>query len=158
MAAQSFHFVDPLIGLPKAAALLRPGGALALFGTRPQRGESEMEHRIQEAYARHASALEDGLSDTPWEDQIDATELFGTVIMTRYRWQATYATDEYVGLTETQSPQRLLAPDALAGLLQEIRDAIDAFGGTIQVDYVTRLYVAGTGGPYQPSRELNAGS
>jgi len=31
VSAQAWHWVDPVVAMPKAAALLRPGGTLALF-------------------------------------------------------------------------------------------------------------------------------
>src|SRR5260221_9507711 len=50
MAAQSFHFIDAASGLTKAAAALKPGGAIAIFANRPLRGDSAVHLRVQEVY------------------------------------------------------------------------------------------------------------
>jgi ubiquinone/menaquinone biosynthesis C-methylase UbiE len=141
-AAQSFHFLDSRTALPRIARLLRVGGALAIFGSRAERGSSPVDQQIQAAYALHAPAMVDGDLDAPLEDRIDASECFGTVVMTRYRWRTTYTSEEFVGLTETFSPQRLLPDEQRANLTHAIREAIDSSGGTIAVEYVTRLHLA----------------
>lgn len=142
IAAQSFHFVDPASGLLKVARSLRAGGALAIFGNQPLPGDSEVHRRVQEAYARYAPAMAQGDQESPLEDRIDETGLFETVVMTRYPWQTVYTATEYVGLMETQSDHRLLAPDQRSSLLQAIREAITSLGGSIKVDYVARLHLA----------------
>ncbi len=141
-AAQSFHFVDPAVGLAKVARVLRPGGALAIFAYRPRPGNSETDRRIQRAHARHAPALAHGNPEVAWEDRIDASGLFGTVIVCRYRWQRDYSAADYVGLIETQSQHNLLPPRRRARLMQAIGDAIAAGGGSLTVRYVTRLHLA----------------
>jgi predicted O-methyltransferase YrrM len=141
-AAQSFHFLDASMALPKIARLLRPGGALAVFGNHAVRGASDVDARIREAYARHAPELANSDTDTPLEDRIDATRLFGTVIMTRYRWHGTYTADDYIGLMNTQSPHRLLPDERREPLLADIRQAIESSGGSLTVEYVARLHLA----------------
>ena len=55
--AQAWHWVDPVVGVPKAAAVLRPGGTLALFWnwTRSTRRSGP---RCDEVYARVAPELD----------------------------------------------------------------------------------------------------
>jgi SAM-dependent methyltransferase len=142
IAAQSFHYIEPAAGLSKVARALRAGGAFAAFANHPVRGDSDAHRRVQEAYARHAPALARLDMAAGLEDRIDETGLFETVVMTRYRWQAVYTASEYVGLMETQSHHRLLPRDQRASLLQAIHDAITGFGGTLPVDYSTRLLLA----------------
>lgn len=142
IAAQSFHFIEPVSGLSKVARALRAGGAFAAFANHPVRGDSEVHRRVQEAYARYAPALARLDMAAGLEDRIDETGLFETVVMTRYRWQATYTATEYVGLMETQSHHRLLPRDQRASLLQAIHDAITGLGGSFTVDYATRLHLA----------------
>ena len=144
-AAQSFHFLDASSALPRIARLLRVGGALAIFGNHPVHGQSDVEKKIQDAYVRHAPELCLGDKDPPLEDRIDASGLFGTVIMTRYRWRATYTADDYLGLMNTQSPHRVLPDEQRTALLTAIRQAIDSSGGSVTLDYVTRLHLARKG-------------
>ena len=142
MAAQSFHFIDARFGLLKAAAALRSQGAIAIFENRPQAGDSEVHRRVQEVYAHLAPALRPREEVSGLEDKIDDTGRFETVVMTRYRWQAVYAADEYVGLITTYSDHRLLLPDLRMTLFEAIRHAIANHGGSITIDYVTALHVA----------------
>jgi SAM-dependent methyltransferase len=142
LAAQSFHFIDPAVGLAKAASALRAGGALVIFLNDPVRGDSKVEQRIQEAYARHAPALAHLPSESGPEDRIDKTGLFGTVVMARYPWSTVYTAADYMGLMETQSPHRLLPREQRAALLEAIHDAITDHGGSITVNYVLSLWLA----------------
>jgi len=142
IAAQSFHLVDPATGLSKAAGLLRAGGAIAIFGNHPVRDDSDVQRCVQEAYARCAPELGQGEDEAPLEDRIDDTALFETVVMARYPWHTVYTADDYAGLMETQSPHRLLPADQRRSLLQAIREAVASHGGSITIDYVTRLHLA----------------
>ena len=140
-AAQSFHFLESSTALPRIAGLLRDGGAVAVFWNHAVRGNTDVDRRIQAAYGRHAPELTED-RDAPLEDRIDATRLFGTVIMTRYRWRRSYSADDYIGLMNTQSPHRLLPDDKREALLSEIHAAIESSGGQLEVEYVTRLHLA----------------
>ncbi len=142
IAAQSFHFVDPVVGLPKVARCLGDRGAVAVFSNQPRQGASEVHARVQQAYARHAPELSASREEPPLEDRIDATRLFQTVVMARYRWQCTYFAADYVGLMATQSDHHLLPANRRSKLLDAIHGAIESLGGTISIDYVTRLYFA----------------
>ena len=142
VAASSFHFVDPDVGLAKVARVLRAGGAFALLSNLPQPGESPTDRRIQRAYARHAPALARRDEEVAWEDRIDESGLFDTVVMCRYRWERDYSAADYVGLMETQSNHRVLPARRRAVLLRAIGAAITAGGGTLRVRYVTRLRLA----------------
>jgi SAM-dependent methyltransferase len=142
IAAQSFHLIDPDSGLARAASLLRPGAAIAIFGNYPQPGEGEVHARVQDAYARNAPQMKWHHDEVPLEDRIDETGLFGTVIMTRYRWRVVFSAGDYVGLMRTQSDHRLLPEAQRSALLAGIRDAIESEGGSIAIGYVTRLHLA----------------
>jgi SAM-dependent methyltransferase len=142
IAAQSFHFIEPTLGIGKVARVLREGGAFAVFGNQALDGDSEVHQRVQQAYARHAPGLGVRSDQARLEDLIDANGHFGTVFMARYRWHATYGADDYVGLMETQSDHRLLPNTERAALLHAIHAAISTLGGSIRIDYETRLHFA----------------
>jgi len=142
-AAQSFHFVDPIVGLPKVARILRPGGAFAIVSYRLRRGASATDRRVQRAYSRYAPTLAQRLGDEdPWEDRIDDSGRFGTVIQCRYRAQRRYSAADYVALLETQSDHQLLPAARRARLLAAIARAIRTGGGSVTLRHVTRLRVA----------------
>jgi hypothetical protein len=122
--------------------VLREGGGFAVFGNHPLDGDSEVHQRVQQAYARHAPGLGVRSDKARLEDLIDASGCFGTVFAARYRWHAEYGADDYVGLMETQSDHRLLPDTERAALLDAIHAAIRACGGSIRIDYETRLHLA----------------
>jgi SAM-dependent methyltransferase len=145
VAAQSFHHVDPAIGFAKSARALKSRAALALVTSVPQRDTSDAHAAVQEVYKRHAPSLAEGAAAgraAALEDQIDATGLFDSAVVTRYQWSRTYDAQAYAGLMETQSDNRLLPAEQRAALLEGIGDVIVAFGGAITVEYVTRLCLA----------------
>jgi SAM-dependent methyltransferase len=143
IAAQVFHLLDPATALTKAAQVLKPTGAIALFGNEPERPDSDVHRAVQAAYLQHAPELAIHKDDdAALEEQIDASGKFGTVVTARYRWQTNYSADDYVGLMNTQSPHRLLPPERRSALLEGIHAAIDAFGGHIAIEYVARLHLA----------------
>ena len=141
-AAQSFHFLEYRTAVHRIAQLLRIDGALAVFGNHASRGDSAVDKEIQAAYSQYGPELTGGDDEPPFEDRIDSVGVFGTVIMTRYRWRKAYTADDYVGLMETQSPHRLLPADRRDALLAAIRSAIESSGSAFEVEYVSRLYLA----------------
>jgi SAM-dependent methyltransferase len=141
-AAQSFHFVDPAIGLPKVARLLRPGGVFALATYRLGRGGAAVDRRIERAYERVAFALLHHEHAEGWEDRIDAARRFGTVFRCRYLCRRRYSAADYVALMETQSHHRLLPPARRARLLAAIGRAVRAGGGSIVIPQPVKLYLA----------------
>jgi SAM-dependent methyltransferase len=142
MAAQSFHFIDAPSGLARAADALAPHGAIAIFAHQPQRGDSALQQRLENVYARLEPALRPRDEESGLEGEIDRTRRFAPVTVVRYPWRRVFTADEYVGLQQTQSNHRLLPPARRAALLEAIRQTIEAHGGALEVDYVTLLLVA----------------
>lgn len=144
IAAQSFHFLDPEVALGKVARVVRPGGALAVFGHHPNGMDVEARRHLDEVYAAHAPAIPKQRRETPLEDRIDATGAFETVLMARYPWSATYSADEYAGLMGTQSDHLLLPEPNRESLLGAIHNVVERLGGSIELQWVTRLHLART--------------
>jgi SAM-dependent methyltransferase len=141
LAAQSFHWLDPEVRVRKAAQALRAGGALAILGYRALPGAGALHDAIQRAYATHAASMAPGHGGTPpgQEEELAGSGLFATVRASEHSFEHAYGPEEYAALMETQSPHRLLPPEALARLLAELRAAIRAHGGALRVGYVARL-------------------
>jgi len=149
IAAQCFHFLDPLTALPKMAAVLDPGGAIAIFRNEPQRGVGATRRDLDDAYTRFAPELieDDPRPEVPLEARIAASGCFEPATVTRHPWRATYTAAEYAGLMGTQSHHRLLPADRRAALLGAIEACVAGRGGSIDVDYVAELRVARLGTP-----------
>lgn len=130
-AATSWHWIDPSTRWAKAAALLRPGGHLAIWeathafppGFDPFFGEIlEVYEAIGETRPGDVwpPLLPEDVPDAAAE--ILATGLFGpSVAVRRYVWELTYSADEYVALLDTFSNHIAMAPEKRRVLDDEVR-------------------------------------
>ena len=60
----------------------------------------------------------------------------------REPWKASYDTATWLELLSTQSDHRMLDDDTRAALFDRIRAAVDAHGGSVEVDYLSVCYLA----------------
>lgn len=153
VAFTAFHWIGAEARYARPAALLRPGGALAVVATQhvlPPGGD-EFFLDVHEDYVdlqpesphthhgppRHPDEV-DGLSG-----EITASGLFRNVGERRRLWDVVYDADSYIAVLSTYSNHRAMEPDALAELLGRIRSRIDARpGGTVRKTYLAILNVA----------------
>lgn len=144
LAAQSFHLVDRARRFDLAAEVLVPGGSLAVVWNFRRPGESPAHRVLHEAYARYAPELppDQRGSDTQFEDEIDWSGRFGRVFMCRYLWTQDYSSAEYLGLLASHASHHTLASTARAALFKAIETGLAQVGGSISIEYVTRLYLA----------------
>lgn len=147
LAAQSFHLIDPARRFALAARDLAPTGALAVVWNYRLPGESAAHRAMQAAYARHAPMLSaDQLKqDNPFQDEFDASGLFGKVQMRTYRWTQVYSAAEYVGLLASHGTHHLLPEPSRSALFQAVGEGIQRAGGEIRIEYRTRLFLARRG-------------
>jgi SAM-dependent methyltransferase len=110
-AATAWHWIDPAIRYRKAWALLRPGGHLAFWSAThvfPAGGDPFF-HEIQEVYDEIGEGLPAGTQwPTPGElpddkAEIEASNLFGNVMVRQFDWEVTYTAHEYIRLLDTFS-------------------------------------------------------
>lgn len=148
LAAQSFHWVDPEVGLSKVAAMLRPGGGIAIIANLPQRAESAARDALDRVYARFGSAFaahaqaSGAATRARLDELLERAPEFGHVEIVRHAWTAHYETAAYVALMETQSDHRMLPEDVRRELLAGVAEALDAHGGSFAVEYEARLLFA----------------
>ncbi|MFI9816780.1 class I SAM-dependent methyltransferase [Saccharothrix variisporea] len=145
VAAQAWHWVDPVVGAAKAARVLRSGGRLAVFWH-----VSQLPEQVADAFA---VAYERAVPGTSFDfraavagyqrmfdlaaDGIRRAEAFTEPEEWRFDWAQTYTRGAYLDLMPTQGGLTRLPPDALAEVLHGVGQAIDAKGGTITVPYTT---------------------
>jgi SAM-dependent methyltransferase len=149
VSGQAWHWVDPSVGARKAAAILRPGGRLAIFWNRG-RPDAETKAALDEVYLRFAPALakESGpLGNKPTDDARDnaaiaATHSFAPCQLRTYKWVQQYSRDEWLDQLGTHSNHIALESEQLAALLDAAGRAIDRRGGSISVHYDTELTTA----------------
>ena len=146
IAAQAWHWVDPVAGAAKAAQALHPGGRLAVFWNafQPPRG-------LAEAFAEvHRQVMPD--SPNFWAmpmldsyltmcaqaaDGIRQAGAFGDQEQWRFGWERHYTRDEWLDQVPTLGPHTQLPPATLDDLLAGIGAAIDAAGGGFTMQYTT---------------------
>jgi SAM-dependent methyltransferase len=154
-AAQAWHWIDPGAGARKAAALLRPGGRIALFWNAAElpaglrRAFADVYsrvlpgHPLVEHYRRGQPAAEVyGAFLRPAADGLAAAGAFDEPQRWRYDWEHTYSRDEWLEQVPTQGGNNLVDPDRQAQLLRGLGDAVDAAGGSFDVSYATVVVTA----------------
>jgi SAM-dependent methyltransferase len=152
VAFTAFHWLDPATRYSRAAALLRPGGALAIAHTAhvcPEGGDTFFAE-AQEDYIATTDVIDPSPPPPPEEvaglaAEIDAAGLFETVSSTRYLWDATYTAEQYVAVLGTYSGHLAWSEEVRRRLGERLRSRIAARpGGTIRKSYLTTLDVART--------------
>jgi SAM-dependent methyltransferase len=152
IAAQAWHWVDPVAGAAKAAEALRPGGRLAAFWNAFQPPDD-----LLQAFAAVYRRVDTGLPFSVWDrplldiylagcakaaDAIRQAGGFGEPEQWRFDWDLLYTRDEWLELVPTLGGHSQIAPDRLAELLAGIGSAIDAAGGSFKVEYATVVVTA----------------
>lgn len=130
-AATSWHWLDPDGRDAKAAAVLEPGGHLALWGTVhvfPRDGDPFFEG-LQDVY----DEIDDSLPPAPPPERprpqelpddsaaIEASGLFEVVDVTQYDWEITYDAEGYIDLLDTFSGHIAMTDPQRELLYGEIR-------------------------------------
>ena len=153
-SAQAWHWVTPELKYVRARQALRAGGALAAFWNRPVWERSPLRADLSAVYLEFAPDLgpdpgpADPALNTPadrWEDwagEIEAAAGFGRPEVRRYEWTCDYTAAEYVALLSTHSDHIVLPDGRRAELMGAVTDVIDAHGGTLRMNYATKLCLA----------------
>lgn len=157
VAAQSWHWMDPIAGATKAADVLRPGGRLAIFG-HVYEPPAEVAEPFATAFRQVApdSPLSGQPARRPLElyqagyakfaDRIRETEQFTDPEQWRFDWQQSYTRDQWLELLPTTGGLTSLRPDQLAEILEAVGNAIDSLGGSFTMDYTTLATTAARAG------------
>jgi SAM-dependent methyltransferase len=144
ICGQAWHWIDPALGVPKAAALLRRGGTIALFWNVNELDEP-VQAALDEVYSRHAPELVDKAvtePERPYADDLDSSGLFEPVVQRSYPWEHVYPRDEWLALIQTHSDHVVLPTEQRAALVAGVAEAIDGLGGSVVSHYRTRALFA----------------
>jgi SAM-dependent methyltransferase len=168
-SATAFHWIDPAIGYPKVASVLRPGSYLALVtnahvagGTQDRIAEAVQElHRaiapevgpwqfasIAQVTARAEAANGDiaelwSRVDRSFVAPPPVDDLFEPPTVSLFPWTAEYDRDGYLAMLATQSIYVLMDPERRNGLLAGIGQVIDEhLDGHITKQYLAILATA----------------
>ncbi|MFI6907133.1 class I SAM-dependent methyltransferase [Nonomuraea sp. NPDC050394] len=152
-AAQAWHWIDPVAGAAKAAAVLRPGGLLAVFWN-VARPPDELSRALADLHAR----LVPGSPFDPraWASRAEpyapmmATAVegiaeaggFGEPERWRQDWQTPCTREQWLDQLPTSGMFTRLAPERVADLLEGAGAAVDALGGTFTMRYTSVAVLA----------------
>ena len=161
IAAQAWHWVDPVAGAAKAALALRPGGRLAVFWNAFQPPPD-----LAEAFAGVYRRVQTGLPFNPWArpaldayltmgataaDGIRRAGAFGEPEQWHFDWDRPYTRDELLEQVPTAGGHSQIPPARLQELLAGIGAAIDAMGGSFTAHYTTVAVTAARTAPPDPA-------
>lgn len=147
VAAQAWHWVDPVAGAAKAAQVLHPGGSLAVFWN-----AFEPPPELTQAFAAVYRRVQTGLPFNPWVqpalegylalcakavDTMRRSGDFAEPEQWRFDWDRSYTRQEWLELVPTIAGHSQIPPTKLDELLSGIGAAIEAAGGTFPMHYVT---------------------
>ena len=148
IAGTAWHWVDPVAGAAKAAAVLGPGGLIAPFHHVFQTPSGILD-ALASAYQkvmpdspvnlsslRHARDAYQALFDKI-ADGIRQAGVFSEPEQWEFGWERTYTRDQWLDQLPTQGHLNLLPPDKLAQVLAGVGAAIDAMGGSFTMPYTT---------------------
>lgn len=132
--ADAWHWIDPVHGSEAVAALLRPGGTLALFWSYYLLDDSVtvLFQRVYDELAPRARTH----SYEPLQAQgrpFAPTSAFGPIETRTYRWDTVVGARDWVGLLATFSDHRALAPEQLGALQAALCEVIEGIGGSVEV-------------------------
>ena len=153
-AATSFHWVEPASGMTKVAAVLRPGGWVALWWTvfgderRPDPFELALrpvfeEHSPEVRLHAFAGMKPHGMDVDARAGEIDATGAFEPVEHHVVEWEGHHDAAGIRALFETYSPFLALPDEQRTRVLDELeRVARDDFDDHVVRPYLTSLFLA----------------
>ncbi|MEU8227697.1 class I SAM-dependent methyltransferase [Kribbella sp. NPDC048915] len=145
VAGMTWHWVDPVLGAAKAAAVLRPGGTFAVFWYVLQ-PPAELDAAFTEVYRdvlpRGPLSAQSATPQTAYQQIIDRaaeglgqTRVFTGLERPTFAWSRDYTRTEWLDQVRTSG---LAKPLADAGKLELVLDrtgaAIDAVGGAFTLD------------------------
>ena len=144
----AFHWIDPEIRFAKSAAVLRPGGALAVVQPHTVLNDDQFWIDVQDDYDAVVPSPDNRPPKRPDEvedlgAEIEASGVFRNVAARRHLWETHYTADEYAALISTYSPNLDLDEATRARLLDRIHRRID-LQGSLKMTYLFTLNVATT--------------
>ena len=147
--SNAFHWLDPELRVSKSARALGPDRLLAVVHPHSVFGGTEQFFLdSQSAYVKWVPGTEPGFRMPAAENvpemyvEIDHCDQFELVSRHRQTAEVPFTTSSYVGMLETDSMIRALAPASRDGFLADIGTLIDArYDGSVTRKYVYELIV-----------------
>jgi SAM-dependent methyltransferase len=147
-AAQSWHWIAPDVRFAKAAAALRDGGFLAVFGNVSMPLPAPLGPALDALYATHAPRL---LESPPGDWYLPGgivaklfaeSAPFATPTNRRYPWTRRHDAASFVALLTSRSDCQILEPAKREALTAEVAETIARYGGSFEAGYEAHLFLA----------------
>ena len=147
-SATAFHWLPQETAYGKIRSCLKPGGTLAIFHIHafPNRMYDPTNAANRQVYDRLRPTDKKiaEFSEADCAPTLDTLRDHGfrDAEVKLYRRVRTLPTEEYIGLLRTYSDHQLLEPELKQRFEEEMRGAIDAAGGCINIHDTVALYLA----------------
>lgn len=102
VSATAFHWVDPSVGLAKAARLLRPGCWLALLTT-GERYPEPLQGRLRDLWIRYSRQSGEWPGHQAWLTALRETELFGATVEASHTRALQLPAETVIGVERTRA-------------------------------------------------------
>jgi len=150
LAITSWHWIDPAVRYPHAAAALKPGGTLAFARSEHvfPPGYDPFFEQIQDCYEaigadRLPRPLPQPESIPDAREEIEQFGLFEDIHVIRRLWTEEFTAEEHVALMNTASDHRLMEPSKREELFSEMRRLIASRpGGRVVKHNLMLLHIA----------------
>ncbi|MBU1105742.1 MAG: class I SAM-dependent methyltransferase [Candidatus Riflebacteria bacterium] len=137
-SGSAFHWVNPEVGFPKVARLLRPNGCMALFWNMFPGNDDPIWTDIEKAYLCCAPSIAEKRFNCEFDEtiekrrqQINQTGLFGELTIHHFPWSKTFTAQEFIELHMTYSDHILLPADQREKLFAELSAVIARYGNKL---------------------------
>lgn len=146
--ATAFHWLPAEEAYNKIKNILKPGGTIALFWNHPfpNREDDEVNMASKRIYDKYRPANKPitEFSEKDLEKYENAIKNFNfsNIESKLYKRTRTLSTDEYISLLNTYSDHRALPADIKAAFEKEMKNAVNALGGSINIYDTIDLYLA----------------
>jgi SAM-dependent methyltransferase len=147
-SAQAWHWIAPDVGYARAASLLAPGGALAVFGNVPSGVTPPFDRKLAEIY-RDELGVPLGPPPELWytpqgalPSLIAGSGHFGPALHNGYAWRQSYTAKSFIDFLRTRTDHRRLSEPVRQKLLAAISQAIAAEGDRVELGFETHLHLA----------------
>lgn len=149
VCGQAWHWIDPVLGVAKAASVLHQAGCLAVFwnfGSPPP----QLRAALADIYSRLAPDLERysvllGHPDRRLQTIVAGlaqTDSFTAPQTHAWSWTRSYTAEQWLEHLLTHSDHKALSQSARDSLLSAVAKAIEDRGGAFEMSYETKLVSA----------------
>ena len=152
-SAQAWHWTDESTRWQRAAAALRPGGTIALFGNYDWFPDSAIREAFHQAHAEHAPSIDwreepydsEHLWDRLWGSELKE-QAFNDQRAEMFTAIRTHSRRDYLGFLATHSPYRMLTDHARQRMFDVLAEVLP---DPVVCEVASVLYLART--PTTPS-------